>query len=318
MKAVTVGCSPLMIHGILAGFRKLGFDGDHFPHRSWMNLEPETGKEKLAGDLYTTRPDILIFGGYAPRYFEILPDLCRKMNTAFVYWAIEDPPGFERTLFLAQKADLVLTTAVEYIPRYQREGIKARLMPFACNPDYHQAGSYKQEYDLDLALVASYYTWETRRRGYDIILDPARKSNHSLRVWGAGWEREKGKKRLVDPELYGGYFPNGSLPELCASTKIILGVQCADTSRTQTSMRPYEILGCRGFLLTQWTEATTKMFTDGRHLVTANSPEETREKINYYLQHPAARKEIACQGQKYVYRHHTYRQRIKHRILPYL
>lgn len=307
-----------MINGLLAGFRQLGMETGSFPHRSWLKLGPEEGLEAFAADLQDSRPDVLVFAGYSPDYFASATDLCRSAGTSFVYWATEDPVGFDRTLFLALRADYVFTTTVECIPRYAAHGVRANLLLFAANPEYHHAGNYRPQLDLDLALAASFYRWPARMQGYNVILDAARESGRVFRVWGAGWDSEQGLQRLGGAGSYRGYLPNRMLPDLCASARIILGVQCDDSSVTQTSMRPYEVLGCRGFHLTQWTPATARLFADGTHLVTARTKDEAAEKIAYYLSHESERKRIAAQGQELVYREHTYLGRIKDVVMPAL
>ena len=318
MKFVSIGTSPLMRLGLLPGLKQAGHDTGHFPHHNWMALGEDEGGALLEKSFLQTKPDYLIFGGYAPQYFGILPQLCKKHGAGFIYWAIEDPVGFAGTLFLAKKADFVFTTTQECIEKYKQQGVSADLLLFACNQDYHKAGQFNADYDVDLALAASCYQWETRRQGYKIILSAARESGRSLKVWGAGWDRKQGQTILGDPSLYCGYFPNSALPELCASAKIILGVQCDGSSLTQTSMRPYEVLGCRGFHLTQWTKATAHLFKEGKHLVTARTKEEALDKIRFYLKREAARRNIANQGQAFVYKNHTYEQRAKDIILPRL
>lgn len=322
MKITSVGTSPLMRHGILPGFRKLGFDTSSFPFQKWNSLSEAQGTDLLKKYILAAKTDYLLFAGYAPKYFCHLPTFCKENGIAFIYWAIEDPIGFEQTLFLAKESDLLFTTTAESIEEYKKRGIKAHLLTFACNPDYHKTGVFQTEYKSDLVLAASCYYHPARLNGLHIILEAAKeikaKEGASLQVWGAGWETHLGKKILQDPSLYCGYFPNKRLPDLCASAKIVLGIQCDDSSMTQTSMRPYEILGCRGFHLTQWTKATENIFQDGKHLVTAKSKEEAVEKIAYYLNHPEQREKIAQQGQDFVYRYHTYEKRIKENILPYL
>lgn len=318
MRFISIGTSPLMRLGLLPGFAQAGCQTGHFPHHNWMALGEEEGTALLEKSLLETKPDYLIFGGYAPKYFSRLPQLCKKHGAGFIYWAIEDPVGFDNTLFLAKKADFVFTTTQECIAKYKQHGITADLLLFACNPAYHKAGTFNADYDVDLALAASCYQWETRRQGYRIILGAAKESKRSLMVWGAGWDRKHGQAILGDPSLYHGYFSNSALPDLCSSAKIILGVQCDGSSLTQTSMRPYEVLGCRGFHLTQWTKATAHLFKEGRHLVTARTPEEALKKIKFYLARPSARERIAKQGQRFVYKFHTYEQRVRDIILPRL
>ncbi len=304
--------------GILSGFSKSGHTTGHFPHHNWLSQDEETGRRLLAGYIRELKPDYLVFGGYAPRYFSCISELCRKHGAGFIYWAIEDPVGFDKTLFIAQAADYVFTTTEECIPEYKKHGVKAYLLLFACNPDFHKAGQYNHAYDVDLAMAASCYNWETRKRGYKTILDAAKESGQSLKVWGAGWQKESCKKILGNPDYFCGYLPNGQLPDLCASAKIILGIQCDDSSVTQTSMRPYEVLGCGGFHLTQWTKATVNIFQDNKHLTTARTKEEAVDKIKYYINHPSERLKIAKQGREFVYKYHTYEQRVRDIVIPHL
>lgn len=315
-KVISIGTSPLMRHGLLPGFEKLGYETDYFPFRLWHTFDEDVGRQILTQDFDDKKPELLIFGGYGPKYFEIIPELCKKNGVGFIYWAIEDPVGFNKTISLAEKADYVFTTTRESISEYAKRGIKSSLLTFACNPTYHRTGKYKQEYDLDLALVASHYQWEARRKGYKTILNAAVESGKSFKVWGAGWDSKVGKQALGNFNLFNGYFPNEHLPNLCASTKIILGIQCDDSSITQTSMRPYEVLGCKGFHLTQRTKATVNIFKEGEHLVTADSKEEALEKMLFYINHSQERERISNKGQQFVYKYHTYEQRVREIILP--
>ena len=318
MRFISVGSSPLMRLGLLSGFSQLNHVTGFFPLQNWMALDEDKGTAFLVRYFEKYKPDYLIFGGYAPKYFDIIPKLCKKHGAGFIYWAIEDPIAFNDTLFLAQKADFVFTTTEECIPEYKKHGVDADLLLFACNPDYHKTGAYYPDYATDLAMAASYYRWKTRKQGYQIILEAAKESGLGLKVWGAGWQKEPGQSVLGNTDYYCGYLPNGRLPDLCQSAKIILGVQCDDSSMTQTSMRPYEVLGCCGFHLTQWTKATVNIFKEGQHLVTANTKEEALKKIKYYIGHPSARMKIAQQGQAFVYKHHTYLCRVRDVVMPRL
>lgn len=318
MRFISIGSSPVMRFGILSGLSKLKHDTGHFPHHGWLSLGEDEGCGLLERYIEEYKPDYLIFGGYAPKYFSKIPEICRKRGTAFLYWALEDPIGFDNTLFLARIADYVFTTTEECISEYKKHGINAHLLLSACNPDYNKIGKYCPDLDIDLALTASYYRWEARIRGYKIVLDAAKESGRSLKVWGAGWQGKAGQDILGNPDYFQGYLANSKIPDLCASAKIILGVQCVDESTTQTSMRPYEVLGCRGFHLTQWTKAIESIFEDGKHLVIARTKEDALEKIKYYLDHPAERMRIAKQGQAFVYKHHTFEQRVRDMVIPHL
>ena len=265
------------------------------------------------------RPDVVLFEGYHPTYATLLVHEAHERGIAAVYWAIEDPCLFEYTLSLLREYDVVLTTTVECVPYYAKCGITAYVMTFACNPYYHHAGVATSAYPYDGALAASHYTQPSRQRGLRNILTPLLDSPWRIGVWGAHWDRPEGQAFLHPHEdVFHGYLGNTALPDLCASVPIILGVQCDDSSLTQTAMRPYEVLGCRGFHLTQWTPATDAIFRDGEHLAMSSSPEETVDKTRYYLDHPEERERIAAAGQSYVYAEHTYAHRVRDVLLPAL
>jgi len=321
MKISALNPVPLMVHGLMPGAEECNMETSIFECAPgiFSGKQEDECREILKPMIEAHKPDYVIFEGYQPTAFFALMNLCKEKGIGSIYWAIEDPVLYDYTIPFVIKADFAFTTAVECIDKYRERSLKVDLLTFACNPKYHKTGHYKEEYALDIALQASYYNQPSRIRGYDIVLDPALQGDYSINIWGAYWETELGKQRLGQKHnMFKGYFPNHDLPDLCASAKIILGVQCDDTSLTQTSMRPYEVLGCRGFHLTQRTFATEAIFKDGEHLVTAGTAAEASEKIKFYLENESERLRIANSGQEYVYANHTYERRVREVMLPRL
>jgi len=318
-KICSLVTSPLMTSQLLPCFKNLGYETSYFPCRSWMIMSKDEGLKWLEHDLKNSKCDLLIFGGNFPPYFLEIANLCKKYKCKYLYWAIEDPVCFEHTLKMAKTADFVFTTTIECIQKYKTHKIDAELLLFACTPEYHKPGKFVKEYEYDCVLQASYYTWKPRLEGYNIILDPALKLTNSISVWGAGWADGNGKIRLGKHfDKYKGYFGNNLLGDLCESSKIILGVQCDNTSISQISMRPFEVLACGGFHLTQWTKAKIGLYADGQHLLTSKSKEETEEIIKYYLNHEDERNKIRTHGMEFVRQNHTYYHRINDVILPHI
>ena len=79
--------------------------------------------------------------------------------------------------------------------------------------------------------------------------------------------------------------------------------------RNGVSLRVWDVLGCEGFLLTNYQNDLMQHFILGEHLDIYTSEEELRDKAAYYLAHPAITKEIAHNGYEYVKNHHTYKIR---------
>lgn len=110
-------------------------------------------------------------------------------------------------------------------------------------------------------------------------------------------------------EFCGGDLQFEDLASIYAGAEIVLGIQLANSSRTQTSRRLFETLACGAFHLALDTKGTRKCFVSGKHLVLTKSAEETLESAKYYLNNPRERKRIAAAGQFEVYRCHTYPHR---------
>jgi hypothetical protein len=75
--------------------------------------------------------------------------------------------------------------------------------------------------------------------------------------------------------------------------------------------RTFETLGCKTFLLTNYTENLEKLFNIGEHLVTYTTKQDLLQKINYYLGNPDIREKIAENGYNHVKNKHTYINRAK-------
>lgn len=75
-------------------------------------------------------------------------------------------------------------------------------------------------------------------------------------------------------------------------------------------LRIFDIMGCGGFLMTNYQSELTDFFEIGRDLEAYSSLEELIDKCAYYLQHEDQRKQIAVQGYQTVKEFHTYPLRI--------
>lgn len=314
--------SPLLKNGIMAAIEKMGHETKLFNVNEVGDI---TNYEKIYHYIMEKiefyRPDFIVVAGYHEDLAAGVIDACKKYGAAFIYWAIEDPIGFDRMLWLAKAADVVFTTTVECIPRYNQNGIKARLLLFACNPEYHIIGKYNPLYDLDFTLQANWYNWPNRVNGYHALLKPLMKMGLSYKIWGNYWDSGVGGQFLAENNgihSYMGELPNTELPDLCASAKIILGFQCDGSSITQTSMRNYEVLSCAGFYLCHYTPASANLFIEGQHLELVRNEEEAVEKAKFYLENESIRNRIAGRGYEFVRKYHTYERRVLENFLPYI
>lgn len=80
--------------------------------------------------------------------------------------------------------------------------------------------------------------------------------------------------------------------------------------QTGLPLRIFDIMGCGGFLMTNFQAELTDFFEIGVDLEAYSSMEELIEKCDFYLKHPDVREKIALQGYQTVTQFHTYPQRI--------
>lgn len=84
----------------------------------------------------------------------------------------------------------------------------------------------------------------------------------------------------------------------------------AKSIRTGIPLRVWDVLGCRGFLISNYQTEIPDYLTPGEDLVLYSSEEELVELCAYYLAHPNECQEIAQNGYEKVKMHHTYVIRI--------
>jgi spore maturation protein CgeB len=301
--------APIVKYGIGPALAELGHEVRYVFLDQEPSLEPYIDEFK---------PDIVFNDGGTGRMPKLFP-LLEQRGIPHVYWAIEDPASFEDlSLPYAKKSDVVFTPCVESLADYRQHGITAHLLMFACNPNYHRDGAPDPRFNHDIIFAGNNYSYHpARQRGVATVLQPLIEQGYDVRVFGNEWWLDPNQAYTIPVQNYGGYMANEDLPAACATARIILGMHSIDTSRTMMSMRTFEVLGCGGFYLTQWTPAIEELFINHYHLVWSKSPEETLDLVKFYLQHPELRQKIARQGQAEVYRKHTYQQRVRE-ILPYL
>lgn len=76
-------------------------------------------------------------------------------------------------------------------------------------------------------------------------------------------------------------------------------------------LRVFEILGCGGFLLSNYQADFADCYTDGEDYVSFGSKEDMLNKIDYFLKHEKDRQEIAANGLKRTAEEHTYEHRLR-------
>lgn len=114
--------------------------------------------------------------------------------------------------------------------------------------------------------------------------------------------------RLHNINCRGGVSTLTQMPKVFAASRINLNMTMKPI-QTGLSLRVWDILGCGGFLLSNYQAEIPEYFEIGKDLDCYESLDELKEKCAYYLTHDDIRAEIADHGYRKVKQMHTYRHR---------
>ena len=114
---------------------------------------------------------------------------------------------------------------------------------------------------------------------------------------------------LPKVHCHGGVSTHREMPFVFQQSKINLNITMCSI-QTGLSQRIYDILGCGGFLLTNYQGEIPEYFEIGKDLDCYESIAECHEKIAHYLANEDLRMEIANNGYQKVKAMHTYQIRI--------
>jgi spore maturation protein CgeB len=104
------------------------------------------------------------------------------------------------------------------------------------------------------------------------------------------------------------------LPCIFASSRINLNISLK-AIRTGIPLRVIEILGCGGFVMTNYQEEIAEYLSVGEECVVYENIEDLYAKVSYYLEHEEERGRIAAAGLERAKRDFTFEDRLRRMLL---
>lgn len=252
------------------------------------------------------RPDVVVvFMGHY-----LTPETVTRLRQAgwpvMVLWENDDPWRFSQlSLAWAPHFDLHVTNDPYSVALYGFHRIPNVMhVPFGCNPRLHfpppKGGAARHQ----VSFVGSCHQDRVE------LLRPL--APYGLRIWG---DRAWASTPLGRFYQGGPVYKASDLREVYQSSKVNLNIHHnafreVSSTGTFTNQRPYEILACGGFCLTDWRDHTAAEFGDGVHLAFYRSPRELPDLVEHYLRHEDERQRIAAAGCRLVHERYTYRDRL--------
>lgn len=198
--------------------------------------------------------------------------------------------------------DIILTSnskSLHYIDEHT--GYLPILFPQATNPDrFNPEISKSEEYSSDYTFVGN--DWHDERE-ITKILGPINTS-YKFNLYGKTWS-----KYPQFEKYYQGYVPYTKLPQLYASTKIVLD-DATDLTSTPSSVngRVFDALATGTLVITNGEIGVRELFNN--KLPVFKDKESLTALLEEYLENPQKRKALVDELRSIVLNYHTYKIRV--------
>ncbi len=263
---------------------------------------------KLArAEFRSYRPDVVFV------FFRDLPQalLSEFRRTArIVVWCEEALEAMDGSVldYFAQ-SDLVCMSNPARFPWLREHGLDnmAFLMSgFA--PRFHRP-SPRRDPVRDVAFVGG-----PGRRGQRAAFLARIAAEFDTDVYGRHWDRWSGEHRGLRVH---GPVHNRAYAKICATSRIVLGVNEINDDAYYCSNRTFLTMACGAFHLTHYVPKLDRVFEDGEHLVWYRDEDDALQKIAEWLPKAEERARVAAGGHAEVMQYHQYYHRVA-RILHWL
>ena len=197
---------------------------------------------------------------------------------------------------------------------HRRMGKSGIYLPFGVDTDHFHPRPKRPEFEFDVAYIGNDIKGEHRS---NLFLLPAAEFHFGLfGNWKIVRHRFKFWKnwflplyRTLFEKLSRGRIAQDDVPALYSSARVNINCTAQDCVDWDViTLRTFEILACRGFLISDKVPLAETELAGG--VVFTDGGDDLRDKIRHYLAHPAEREAIAAKGFAYVLEHATIRKRM--------
>lgn len=227
-----------------------------------------------------------------------------EMSHINLMWNISHPDDIEDNEYNMYDVNFISS---EILAEQLRKQVRAPVIPLLQCTD---TDLFTGERDERVEKSEILFVGNTRGIFRDVVrhLLP---TEHQLSVYGKGWDK------FIDPKhIKGTVIPNKELNYYYSNCDILLNDHWEDMKQKGfISNRIFDGLAAGAFVLTDKVEG---MNADLKACVAIYENEmDLREKVDYYLERPELRKQMAVKGQQLVREKHSFQQRVD-RIIRYI
>jgi len=292
---------------------------------------PQVGRlrfnEELAESVKRERPDLVFAFMYTDELLPETLDYIRKdLSVPTVAWFADDYWRFwNYSRRYARHFSHVVTTSREAIEWYKRYGFSNIILSqWACNTTTYAPRALPQ--DLDVSFVGQ------RKSARAKVITHLNAQGIDVHAFGFGWPNGKISQEnmmgifsrskinlnlnvrpsIFSPSVMARLFLRKSADRLVPDFHFIQNIEAvAHYPVLHTHARPFELAGCKAFVISGHSEGIEEYYKDGEEMVFYRTSEELVEKIRFYLPREEKRKKIAEAAYARTLREHTYEARFQ-------
>ncbi|BFH12258.1 spore maturation protein [Paenibacillus dendritiformis] len=244
-------------------------------------------------------------------------DAVRALGIRTALWITDDPYYTDMMSSIVTHYDYVFTLEANSVEYYRSLGANVHFLPFGVYPAQFRPLRSPAKVRRAISFIGSAY-WN-RIRMLEPILPELMK--RGLVLSGLWWDRLPQYPQYAHQIELNRWMDPYETSETYNGSKIVINMHRShdDESVNQNRInitaaspnpRTFEINACATLQLTDVRADISQFYTPGAEIETYASPEEMLAKIDYYLSHEQARREIALRALARTMSEHTYAQRL--------
>jgi len=216
--------------------------------------------------------------------------------------ALSDPDVYNQaTSIIAPNFYLFYTNAIQCVPKYLENGVKARLLPLSTHDKYYQPKPAHPKYICDVLFMGAAH--QDRIEPIKAVVE-----NFNTHVYGENWDNYGIKSRGL---IYG----DATLTAL-NSARITLIFSRTPAGHQILKIGLFDFIAAGALVATEDFPWLREYFDVGKEIIGFGDTADMLDKISYYLSHPEDAERIRKAGRARVLREYTWKQTWPKLIAP--
>jgi spore maturation protein CgeB len=302
-----------------------GLEVIEYPYDRILDVGRKRFNRELLDLVRREQPDLLFAFMYTDELDADTLDEIKKLTTSVAWFADDYWRFWNYSRHWPPHFSYVVTTYSRAVEWYRRAGFTNVIRSqWGCNTAVYRP--IETAKDIAVSFVGQY------KPGRGRVIRVLRRAGIAIEPSGVGWpngrlpqdemlhtfSRSRINLNLTDranpwsPSVLARLFLKRSVDRLVPDLHLIDNARAyLHFTTPQTHARPFELAGCRAFVLSGVSEDIGACYIPDREMVFYRSAGELVDKVRYYLAHDDERERIAEAGYRRTLRDHTYDRRFK-------